>query len=140
MIKPRRVPIRTGVLVMLWVFLGAAVAYGATTINYSGKTSQSRRISFTLSSGYIKNLEYRIDDTCPGGKLLFVHDSGFSAIRVKHSLFGGEFIARPPQIATAILAGRVSGKTVSGSLSDRTKSNKTQKFCTGKATFRLTHK
>jgi hypothetical protein len=140
MIKPCRAPIRTGVLVLLWVFLGAAVAYGATTTRYSGKTSQNRRISFTLSGGYIKNFQYHIDDKCPGGKLLFVHDSGFSAIRVKHSRFGGKFVAKPPQMATAILAGRLSGKTVTGSLYDRTKRPKTHKFCAGKATFRLTHK
>jgi hypothetical protein len=140
MVKPRREPIRAGVFVVLWVFLGAAVAYGAASIKYSGMTSQKRRITFTLSGGYVKNLEYHIDDKCPGRKLLFVHDSGFPAIRIKHSRFGGKFVARAPQMATAILAGRVSGKTVTGSLFDRTKNRKTHKFCTGKATFMLTHK
>jgi hypothetical protein len=135
-----RAPIRIVALVMLCVLSGAAIAYGAATVDYSGKTSQKRRISFTLSGGSLESLQYRIEDKCPRGKRLLVHDWGFPPMAIKGSRFGGKFVARAPEVATAIVKGKVSGKTVSGTLSDRTKSTKTHKFCTGKATFRLKHR
>jgi hypothetical protein len=136
----RRVPARTGALVALGVVLAAATAYAATAIGYRGKTSQGRPISFKLDGREITNLQYRITDRCPNGRLLFVHNWGFPPLAVKNAQFGGKFVAKPPQDATAIISGRVSGETVSGTLSDRSRNKRTHKFCTGKAKFKLTHR
>jgi len=120
------------------VLVGAVAAYGAAPgIHFSGKTSQRRLISFTLAGAKITRLQYHIVDRCPGGKLLFVHDWGFPALPVTNSKFGGKFVARPPQKATAIISGAGSGRTVTGTLSDRTRNQKTSRFCTGKASFAL---
>jgi hypothetical protein len=138
MINARRARVTTGAVVTAWVLLLAAIAYGATTINYTGQTSQRRPISFSLASTSIDGLQFHIDDRCPGGRLLFVHDWGFPSMLVKQSTFGGKFVARPPQKASAIVSGTVSGTRVSGSLWDRTENKRTHKFCTGKAMFKLT--
>lgn len=138
MINARRASGTTGAAVTAWVLLLAAVVHGATRIDYSGKTSQRRPISFSLSNGSISRLQYHIDDRCPGGRLLLVHDWGFPSFTVKQSTFGGKFVAKPPAKATAIISGKVSGETVSGSLWDRTQNRRTHKFCIGKAMFKLT--
>jgi hypothetical protein len=133
-----RVPI--GVLLTLGVLPLAAIAYGARSTTYGGRTSQKQPISFTIANGKVNSLKYHINDKCPHAKLLLVHNWGFPPIPVNRSRFAGKFVAKPPQIATAIVEGIMSGRTVSGSLSDRTKDRKTHKFCTGKATFKLTHR
>jgi hypothetical protein len=136
----RRAPARTGALVALGVLLAAATAYAVGAIRYRGKTSQGRAISFKLDGHAITELQYRIADRCPNGRLLFVHNWGLPPLRVTGSRFGGRFAATPPGQATAIITGRVSGETVSGTLSDRSRDKRTRKFCTGKAKFKLTHR
>ena len=127
-------------VVALCALLGAVAVSGATpSIRFAGQTSQRRSISFTLGGGAITALQYHIVDRCPGGRLLFVHDSGFPSLPVKNSKFGGKFVAKPPQEATAIVSGRISGRTVRGTLTDRTRNKKTHKFCAGNASFKLTH-
>jgi hypothetical protein len=134
-----RVPAVTGAVAALCVLVAAAAAYGATSINFSGTTSQGRPISFTLAGNSITNLDYRINDKCPDGTTLFVHNYGFSPLKIKKSKFGGKFGSTNGN-TTAIVSGRVSGNTVSGTLSDKTRSKRTGLFCTGKATFKLTHR
>jgi hypothetical protein len=119
---------------------GRQFGHGAASgVRFAGKTSQRRSISFMLDGAAVTHLQYRIVDRCPGGKLLFVHNWGFPALPIKDSKFGGRFVAKPPQKATAIISGTVSGSTVRGTLSDRTRNRKTRKFCSGKARFALTH-
>jgi len=138
MINARRATGATGAVLTASVLVLVAVAYGATRINYSGKTSQRRPISFWLSNGAIEGLQYRINDRCPDGRLLFVRNWGFPSMPVKQSKFGGKFSAKPPTKATAIVSGNVSAETVSGSLWDRTQNKRTHRFCIGKAMFKLT--
>ena len=137
MIDLRKVPARVGLLSVLAATLVAAVAYAATSVRYSGTTSQQRPISFTRTQTAIQNFRYHIDDRCPGRKLLYVNNWGFPALTIKNSRFGGKFVAKPPEDATAVIRGTVSGGTVSGTLTDRSRNGKTHKFCSGKATFRL---
>ena len=137
--KRRKATAVTGATAALCGLVAAAAAYGATSINFSGTTSQGRPISFTLGRNSISSLDYRINDKCPDGTTLFVHDYGFSPLRIKKSKFGGKF-GSTNGATTAIVSGRVSGSTVSGTLSDKTRSDKTGLFCTGKATFKLTHR
>jgi hypothetical protein len=137
MMIARRARVPAAALSSVCLLALAGVSYAATSIRYSGKTSQQQPVSLKLSGGKVRSLQYHIEDRCPRGKLLFVHDYGFPPIPIKQSKFSGRFEARPPQAATATVAGVVSGRTVSGSLMDRTTNRKTHKLCTGKATFRL---
>jgi hypothetical protein len=137
---PRSAPAWTGALATLGVLVAGSVAQAATTISLRGHTSQGRGISLKLGGSAVSDLQYHIDDRCPDGRVLFVHNWGFPALPVKNSRFGGTFVAKAPEKAKAVVAGRVSGNTVSGTLSDRSRNNKTRKFCTGKATFKLTRK
>jgi hypothetical protein len=137
---PRRAPARTGALVALGVLAAGPMAHAASTVSYRGRTSQGRVISFKFDGSAVSGLQYHIDDRCPDGRLLFVHNWGFPALAVKNSRFGGTFLAKPPQKAKAVVAGRVSGKTISGTLTDRSRNNRTHKYCTGKASFKLTRK
>jgi hypothetical protein len=121
------------------VLVGAVGAYGAVrSSHYAGRTSQRMPISFQRTGAAITHLQFHIIDRCSDGTQLFVHDFGFPALRIRNSRFGGKFVAKPPQKASAIISGRVQGRTVRGTLSDRTR-NSTGKICAGQATFRLTH-
>jgi hypothetical protein len=66
-----------------------------------------------------------------------VHSWGFPPLRIKNSKFGGKFVAKPPAAATTKVSGKITDTRVTGSLSDRTRSTKTRRFCSGKATFNL---
>jgi hypothetical protein len=123
--------------VALGLVVAGSAAYAATGTSYRGKTSQGRAISFKLDGSAVTDLQYHIDDRCPDGRLLFVHNWGFPALPVKNSKFGGTFVAKPPEKAKATVAGRVSGDTVSGTLTDRSRNNATRKICTGKSSFKL---
>ncbi|MGZ6617980.1 MAG: hypothetical protein ACXVFQ_26590 [Solirubrobacteraceae bacterium] len=85
----------------------------------------------------MKLLRYRIDDRCPNRKRLLVRAWGFPPLRIKQGHFGGTFVAKAPAAAKAVIAGTVSGTTVRGTLSDRTRNRRTRRLCTGKATFSL---
>jgi hypothetical protein len=140
MISQRRGPLRVTAIVTLFLLLGAAAAFSATSLKYKGKTSQGLPIKFRISGKLVKGLDFRIKDTCPSkGKPLFVRDFGFSPpMQIAKSKFGGTF--HGPHGDRAVITGKISGKTVRGTLSDHTKSNKTHKFCNGTATYKVTHK
>jgi len=135
--RGRRVAAASAALCAALLVLTGAVAQGATSFRYSGKTSQKRRISFTVSGGAVTKLKFTIVDSCPHKKILYVHNSGFPSMPIKQHKFGGTFTAKAPSVASVVISGKVSGKTVSGTLSDRSKNNKTHKFCSGKTRFRL---
>ena len=137
MIKPRIAPARLGLLVGFLLLAVTTAADAAPTINYRGRTSQRRPISFAVTGHAVSYFQYRIDDRCPDGKLLFVRTRGFPGMKIKRGRFGGWFSAKAPQKATAIVEGTVNGKTITGSISDRTQNPKTRVFCTGKAKFDL---
>ena len=133
-------PVRLGAmaLVMSCVLI-VSVACAATSAdgNYNGRTSQRQAISFQVAGGSVKLLRYRINDRCPNRKRLSVRAWGFPALRIKHGHFGGTFVAKAPAAAKAVITGTVSGTTVRGTLSDRTRNRRTRRLCTGKATFSL---
>jgi hypothetical protein len=123
-------------LLMALSCLSADVAAYAASGRFSGKTSQNRRISFTVSGARVRHLDYRIVDNCPGGQRLIDHDSGFPPIRISHSKFGGTFVDRVHH-ATAVLNGTTAKGVVRGTITDRKRSPTTHKICVGNATFKL---
>ena len=126
-----------GSLVAAALFLvAAALAYAAASHTYTGKTSQRRPISFKISRGFVRRLDYQIVDSCPHGQKLINHDYGFSPIRISDRKFGGVFFDHRHH-GKAVVRGTMSKGTAHGSLSDRTQNSKTHTFCTGKAQFRL---
>ena len=133
-------PVRFGVAAFVTsCMLVVSVACAATSADgsYSGRTSQRRAISFQVAGGAVKTLRYRINDRCPNHKRLLVRAWGFPPLRITHGHFGGTFAAKAPAAAKAVITGTVSGTTVRGTLSDRTRNRRTHRLCTGKATFSL---
>ncbi len=134
---PRRV---LGSLVAAALFLvAAALAYAAASHTYGGKTSQRRPISFRISGGFVRRLDYQIVDRCPQRQKLINHDYGFSPIRISDGKFGGVFLDHRHH-GKAVIRGMTSRGIAHGSLSDRTRNSKTHKFCTGRAEFRLSRR
>ncbi len=122
----------TAALVLL-----ATAAYAATTAKrFKGKTSQHEPISFTISAGHMKNLSFWIDAACPSGHRYRIHDFNFPAIKITRARFDQTFVSTKPK-ATARIAGRVRAKSVTGTLTDRTMINLEHRYCSGKATFKL---
>jgi hypothetical protein len=133
-------PVRLGAMALVascLVIVSVACAATSADGTYNGKTSQRQTISFLVTSGSVKSLRYRIDDRCPGAKRLSVRAWGFPPLRIKDGRFGGTFVAKAPAAAKAVVTGAVSGTAVRGTLSDRTRSRRTHRLCTGKATFSL---
>lgn len=113
-----------------------AVAYGATHHGFRGRTSQHEPISFRISRGHLRALDYRIVDHCPRSPSLVNHDYGFTPLRISHGKFAGTFL-NPAHHGKATIRGTAKHGTVSGSLTDRTRNSKTHRICSGKAKFRV---
>ena len=90
-----------------------------------------------MSGASVSNLFFKIVDKCPGKRILNIRDNHFPAMTIKNNAFGEKFTAKPPSVATVTVSGHLSGRTVSGTLMDRSRNNETHHFCTGKATFKL---
>jgi hypothetical protein len=136
MVRRRSALLQIVMLAMCGMLLLAVAANSATDARYRGTTSQDEPISLRLSGHYVKRLDYQILDRCPGGRRLLNHDFNFPRLRIRHSRFGGRFVAHGG-VAIAIVKGRVSQRTVRGSLTDQARTKKTRKFCRGRATFTL---
>ena len=118
------------------VLVLAAVAYAATSGNYKGRTSQHQNITFQVSRGAIKKLAFRIVDKCPNGDRLSEDISGFPAISISRSRFGGTFDPNDPAQPT-VISGKFSTSTkASGSLKDTSRNTNTGQLCKGSATFK----
>jgi hypothetical protein len=104
--------------------------------HYRGKTSQHESISFVVSGGYLRRLDFRIDDRCPSGHLWRVHDFNFPRIKISRSRFDQRFRATDGK-ATAEIKGRASGTGVTGTLTDSSFIASEHRYCHGSATFRL---
>jgi hypothetical protein len=116
------------------LFMAAVACAVVGAGSFKGKTSQRQPISFTVSGGHVRALDYRIVDTCPGGQKLINHDFGFSPIRIARSKFGGTFFDKAHH-ATALITGTFKNGVVHGSITDQTRDTATHKICTGKAKF-----
>jgi hypothetical protein len=132
---PLRSAARIAAVLVVVVLAFSAVAYGAKSLSYNGKTSQGRRISFKLGSGFLSGLQFHILDKCPRRWRLKVWDHDIPAIPVSHSRFSGHFSNKAG--STVRISGQIQGRTVTGTLHDRTKSKKIHRYCAGRATFKL---
>jgi hypothetical protein len=129
-----RNPIRLAAVTL--ALLGCAPgASAATTLAYKGKTSQKRSISFTVSGGSVTELQFHIIDRCSAKRVLLVRDHGIPSMSISHSKFGATF--HNHQGSTITIAGHINGKTVGGSLKDKTENDQTHKWCSGSASFSL---
>ncbi len=117
------------------VVLFATGAAGATSLSYRGKTSQKRRISFSVSGGSVRSFGFHIVDKCSAERILLVTDHGFPTMTISHSKFGGTFHNK--QGSKVTVSGHTHGQTVSGSLTDSTRNDQTHRLCSGSATFSL---
>lgn len=119
------------------MLLGVAAANGATTAKrYKGETSQFEPISFTISAGLIENLSFRIDLTCPSGRMYRVRAFDFASIKITDAAFDRTFVSATPK-AKARIRGHVRAEAVTGTLTDRTMIKREHHYCSGKTTFRL---
>jgi hypothetical protein len=123
-------------LVVSGVLGCSALAYAAATHGYHGRTSQHQPISFRVGGGYLRKLDYKIIDRCPGGQRLINHDFGFTPIRIRRADFTGTFLD-PQHHGKAVVTGSIRHHVARGTLVDRTRDPSSRKICTGKATFRL---
>lgn len=136
MVRPRPRRIALIGFAAIAFLVAAAVAYAAASRSFRGKTSQRQPIALAVSRGFVRKLDYRIVDKCPGGTTLTNHDSHFSPIQISHSKFGGTFTDRAHH-ARATVNGTIMHGIVRGSLADRTRNAMTHKVCSGHAKFRL---
>jgi hypothetical protein len=139
--RPRRARVLMVAVATTFVLLFATTANSATSYSYKGKTSQKEAISFRLSGGAIRGLDFKIKDRCPDHHILIVEEGGYPPLTIKHSKFGGSFSPTTGvQGEGSMIKGKVSGKTVSGTLTDTGFSQREQRLCHGSATFSLTRK
>lgn len=104
--------------------------------HYAGRTSQRAPISFTISGGYLRTLRFTIYIRCPSHHIWRIAASSFPPIKVTRGKFAQRFMARGDN-GSATVRGSVSGRRVSGSVSDRTFEPTEHHFCSGTAGFDL---
>jgi hypothetical protein len=121
-------------LIALSLVSSGAVASAAT--RYAGRTSQRAPITFTLSGGYLRDLRFTIYIRCPSRHIWRVAASDFPPIKVKRGLFAQKFVARDAK-ASATVRGRLGGRDVRGTVSDRTYEPREHHYCSGTARFDL---
>jgi len=132
---PRKTSVPAVAASALTALVLAGASYGGAAVHFAGETSQKQRITLTVSGSFVRNLRFTIMDRCPRKRRLIVHDSGFPSMRIGRGSFGGTFTAKA-SVATVSVSGHRSGRSVSGTVQDRTKSHKWHKFCSGRATFK----
>lgn len=125
-----------GALVTICLLSFAGAAYSASSEALTGKTSQGEPISFSISGGYLRRLNFLIQVKCPSRQAYRVHDYAFPAIPVVHSKVNEKFVSSSPK-ATATIKGSVQSEDVTGTLSDTTFIKQEHRTCHGSATFSL---
>jgi hypothetical protein len=136
--RARRSISRVLISVALTLGLTAVAAASVKSVSYSGTTKQKQKIAFSVASGKVSRIGFKINDTCPDKHILRVTivPTYFPALALDAK---GRFSAsvHPPNAAnqpTSIKA-TLKRKTVTGSISDTTMSTKEHKLCHGRTTF-----
>jgi hypothetical protein len=124
----------TAAALTVTAFCSGAAASGNFT--YHGNTSQGKPIFFLVYSGAVNDMWFRIIDSCPKHRVLFVTDRNVPSMTIKHGKFHGRFHAHGSS-ATLTISGRIAGHVAHGTVTDRTKSVRIHKFCSGQAMFKL---
>lgn len=102
-------------------------------IHYKGKTRQNQSISFSVQSGKVLGLDFRIVDGWGRKKTLTVHVSGFPALSIgRNGSFGGTFGSRSQP---TVVHGKVKRSGASGTLSDKSVNSHLHKLCSGSTSF-----
>jgi hypothetical protein len=122
------------VVVLVPALTGAAFA--GPTPRYTGRTSQRQPISFSISGGHLRGLQFRLEDTCQNGHVYLVHDFDFAPIQISHSRFKETFISKE-KTATVTVKGQVMRRSVAGSITDQRSITHERRRCRGRATFNL---
>jgi hypothetical protein len=137
MIRKRGARALAGGLIAIALLVSATTAFAASG-KFSGKTSQQQMITFTISGGHVRHLQFHVYDTCPNGHVWRIHDFGFPAIEINNSKFDGRFKSKPRK-ASAEIKGTVKGKKITGKLTERRLIPREHQFCRGSATYTATH-
>jgi hypothetical protein len=134
--NPRGARLGVALLIVLSTLGWTAAAYGRIGgHNYHGRTSQRQKISFRILEDLsLSRLAYRIVDTCPNDKKLVHTERGYPIMPLLRGRFGGIFFVHARD-ARAVIAGTVSYRSVTGTISDRMRNPRSHKVCTGRTRF-----
>ena len=128
-----------GAISSVLVLGAAAVASGAASGNYRGRTSQKRRVSLTYTGGKVRKLKVVVNTKCPDGHTLVVA-VGFLPMKVTKARFHASFTpAVGPNGERSSVSGRIRRASVTGTITDTTFSNRERQLCHGSATFITRH-
>lgn len=122
---------------LLVLVLGVGVAVAAyKSGRYTGKTAQRQPITFTVRSGKIQGLAFKINDTCPNGDG-YTRESYHPGPKQMQVRRGGYFSGGyGPANQRLLIAGRVVSKTATGTVSDVAYDEIQQYYCrSGKVKF-----
>jgi hypothetical protein len=110
-----RIPRRVALLTMLVLAVAPAGGLAGGT-KFSGKTEQSRPVSFTLSSGKVKNFVAGVNVYCTNGGVEFNAAIPPGSMKVKSGKFS--YKGRDKKDSANIeITGKVSGAKASGTVS-----------------------
>jgi hypothetical protein len=137
----------TAAIATIALLILASIAQSATGVKFTGHTSQrclsheggckgDETLGFTLSGGQVRGFHYTIQDRCPDGHTLLVTARKYPAMAVVNSRFGGTFTPIPHFAGeNSVIKGKVTGKRVSGSINDTSRSPREHRLCHGRTTF-----
>jgi hypothetical protein len=116
----------------------AAVTYKAgpykgTTAQKDPSTKKPIAITFKISNGVVSKVLTKTIDKCPDGSTLRVNQNAFTSATINSK---GRFTLRAGSASQpAVLKGKVSGSSASGSISDKTQDSAGSGLCTASTTW-----
>lgn len=89
-----------------------------------------------VSGGQVRKLRFTVYIKCPSRHIWRISAANFPPLKIKRGTFAQKFVARGGK-GSATVSGRIVGRRVSGTVSDRTFEPSEHHFCTGRARFDL---
>jgi hypothetical protein len=134
---------RLFIAVLSICLIAATVAYAATTYKtgpYKGTTGQTNpdnnkkfAMTFKISSGKISNVDTITRDLCPDGSHLRIHQNAFKSATIDSK---GKFkLKAGTKTQPAVMKGKVSGSSASGTITDKTYDPSISDYCTASTTW-----
>jgi hypothetical protein len=111
-------------------------SYKGTTGQINPSTHKHFTLSFTLTNTMVSSIRTTVRDTCPDGTSLRVNENAFKSVKLDSK---GRFTLRagPPQ-QPAVIKGKVTGSTASGTITDKSNDTAGSGLCKGSTTWTAT--
>jgi hypothetical protein len=110
--------------------------FTGTTGQLNPSTNKNFKMKFKVSAGKVIFVDTTVRDLCPDGTYLRVHENAFKTATITKT---GKFrLVAGTKTQPAIMRGKITGKTASGTISDKTNDTAGSGLCKASTTWTAT--